>query len=143
MDRKINGLCLFKNKIYITMLSLMVSTQLCANNSNEEIELTGLVIDRTMTLKGHQFYQEFSTSWSPPAKIGAYNITIKEKPSARWGSKITVENQGKILFTTLLQRNGSELKKQVQIAIDSVNKQLFSIHLFNNHDSDDMSANGY
>ncbi|MCK5335330.1 MAG: hypothetical protein KAQ67_04175, partial [Gammaproteobacteria bacterium] len=76
-------------------------------------------------------------------KIGSYNITIKEKPSARWGSKMTVENQGNILYSTVLQRNGSELKKQVQLAVNDVNKQLFRFHLFNNQDSDDLSANGY
>ncbi|MCK5604145.1 hypothetical protein KAR91_19815 [Candidatus Pacearchaeota archaeon] len=132
-----------KSIFYFASMILMVVTPVNANSNNNEIDLSGLVIDRTITLKGRQFYLAFSSSWSPSKKIDSYNIIIKEKPSARWGSKITIENQGKILYSTLLQRNGSELKKQVQIATQSVNKQLFSLYLFNNQGSDDISANGY
>lgn len=126
--------------VYLAVLVLLTTTSLYAKN---EIELEGLIIDRTMTLKGRQFYQKFSSVWNPSKRINTYNLTIKEIPSAAWGSRITIENQGKALYSIILQRNGRDLKNQVQLAISVVNKQLFSIDLLNHLDSDDMSANGY
>ena len=68
MKLEINKYYLATNIIYFFMLVLMVVTPVCANSTNDEIELGGLVIDQTITIKGRQFYLAFSTSWSSSHK---------------------------------------------------------------------------
>lgn len=52
---------------------------------------TGFIIDRTMTRFGAAFVHDFSEAWRSQPGTGGVDLTIIEKPSARWGSAITVE----------------------------------------------------
>lgn len=52
---------------------------------------TGFIVDRTMTHFGAAFVHDFSTAWRSQTGTDGVDLTIIEKPSARWGSAITVE----------------------------------------------------
>ena len=52
-------------------------------------QTTGFIVDRTMTNFGAEFVREFAEAWRGGG-IAAADLTIMEKPSARWGSTLFV-----------------------------------------------------
>ena len=50
-----------------------------------EVEVPGLLTDHTVSSIGHDFYRAFSDKWESDY---TGNLTINERPSARWGSWI-------------------------------------------------------
>ena len=51
----------------------------------------GVVVDQTVTVAGHDFYQEFVASWREKDMSSRYTIAVVERPSARWGSQLWIE----------------------------------------------------
>lgn len=68
-----------------------------SSTSMEEIEIevieeiTGLIVEDTMTRIGREFYEYFHVLWEEPEGLSDYNIYITERADARWGSLIQVE----------------------------------------------------
>ena len=56
-----------------------------------EDPLTGIVINRTITVLGKDFYHYFVTAWRELDGKNTYTITVFERPSARFGSEVWVE----------------------------------------------------
>src|SRR5690625_7255582 len=50
-----------------------------------EDPLRGVVVNRTITVQGQEFYQFFSMCWSYIAGDTSYTLSVQERPSARWG----------------------------------------------------------
>jgi curli production assembly/transport component CsgE len=62
----------------------------------------GVVVDQTVTVVGHEFYQHFAASWRDKEASGRYAITVVERPSARWGSQLWIEYAHRRVFQTFL-----------------------------------------
>lgn len=82
--------------------------------SAAEVEIPGLITNRTITPIGHDFYRLFSDKWQASQRI---NLSINEKPSARWGSIITIRNEQNILFRTVLFPSRRNLEQAVDQAV--------------------------
>ncbi|MGL5006575.1 MAG: curli production assembly/transport protein CsgE [Plesiomonas sp.] len=97
-----------------------------------ELEIAGLITNRTITPVGHDFYRLFSEKWQASDHI---NLTIYEKPSARWGSIITIKNEQNTLFRTVLFPSKKSLDKSVNQAVnitaDNLAKIMFDKALLN------------
>jgi len=104
----------------VVIASLMM---LLASNASysAEIEVPGLVTDNTITRVGHDFYREFTDHWEEEYPG---SITINERPSARWGSWITIKIDQDLLFQTFLFPSKNDFNKQVNIALATVYDQL-------------------
>ncbi|MGL4601216.1 MAG: CsgE family curli-type amyloid fiber assembly protein [Plesiomonas sp.] len=91
-----------------------------------ELEIAGLITNRTITPVGHDFYRLFSEKWQASDHI---NLTVYEKPSARWGSIITIKNEQTVLFRTVLFPSKKSLENTVNQAIvvtaDNLAKIMF------------------
>lgn len=73
-----------------------------------EVEVPGLLTDHTVTSAGHDFYRAFSDKWESDYPG---NLTINERPSARWGSWITITaNQDVIYQTFYSQRKETSIR---------------------------------
>lgn len=68
---------------------------------NEDIS-AGVVVDQSATFIGQNFYRAFVQSWSELDTEERYTITLKERPTARYGSFIMIEYQGRPTFNTQL-----------------------------------------
>lgn len=79
-----------------------------------EVEIPGLLTDRTVSSIGHDFYREFSHKWESSF---TGNLSINEKPSARWGSWITVTLEQEILFQLFLFPTKRGFEQNVDIAL--------------------------
>lgn len=106
--------------LMVVTVSLMMLLAPCASYS-AEIEIPGLVTDNTVTRVGHDFYRAFTEHWEDEYP-GA--ITINERPSARWGSWITIKVDQDLLYQTFLFPSKNDFNKQVNIALASVYEAL-------------------
>ncbi|QCP52681.1 hypothetical protein FAZ95_26395 [Trinickia violacea] len=72
--------------------------------------LAGIVTDQVVTLIGQNFYGYFVAAWRELPLASRYNISIHEKPSARWGSLVWVEFEHRHLFEAFLSPTRSNIK---------------------------------
>lgn len=86
--------------------------------------INGIVIDQTITLAGRGFYRRFASAWHDLAPDSLDNLTVYERPSARWGSLIWVERDGKTLFRVFLRPNEAEAAKTGEAAARQVHQKL-------------------
>jgi len=110
--------------------------------SNRLGEIQGLILDRTITVSGHAFYQRFSAHWLAANMTQPFNLEITEKPSARWGNLIIISSQNQVLYRTSI-RPGKQLKQNIiKQAASTVSQNIFN-RLIIKSTSQDMAQTGY
>ena len=67
--------------------------------------LGGLLLDETVTVLGHEFFSAYADAWRELDGDQRYSVTIFEIPTARFGSTIRVQAQGRIVYQALLKPN--------------------------------------
>lgn len=99
---------------------------------------SGMIIDNTITLIGHEFAREFSAQRLDADTGTTTTFTITERPSARWGSMIIIsegQNTLQTLFITPGRMNVREIAAQVEetmeqrLAQNRLRKMIESIEL--------------
>ena len=89
-----------------------------------EVEVPGLLTDHTVSSIGHDFYRAFSDKWESDYPG---NLTINERPSARWGSWITITVNQDVIFQTFLSPTKRDFEKTVVFALaqteDALNRR--------------------
>ena len=78
------------------------------------LEINGLIIDKTRTKMGRDFYQLFYTAWEAPNTKTDYIITISEQPSKGRGSRVFVYVNEYLPFRAFLQPNLSTVPQNKQ-----------------------------
>ncbi|EGC95508.1 curli assembly protein CsgE [Escherichia fergusonii ECD227] len=79
-----------------------------------EVEVPGLLTDHTVSSIGHDFYRAFSDKWESEY---TGNLSINERPSARWGSWITITVNQDVIFQTFLFPMKRDFEKTVVFAL--------------------------
>lgn len=96
------------------------------SQADEDFGLNNLVINKTLTRFGNDFYIAFSNHWAPPENVITTNIRIQEAPSARWGSLIIIWVGDEIFFRTSL----SARSKNIEAIANEAADQILSALLF-------------
>ena len=86
-----------------------------------EVEVPGLLTDRTVSSVGHDFYRAFSDKWES-SYTG--NLSINERPSARWGSWITITVNQDVVFQTFLFPTKRDFDSNVNTAVAQTQEAL-------------------
>ncbi len=89
----------------------------------DEAELTGFIVDNTISRSGHEFYRSFSERLNDTSKLD-FNLVVRERPSARWGILIWVEHENRTLFRRFLQPNLSDISQSAYQAADFVLEEI-------------------
>lgn len=91
-----------------------------AKRAKELLEdpLGGVIVNRTVTVLGNDFYRYFATWWRQRDENNAYAISIHERPSARWGSEVWVEYRRNRIFHAFLPPARSRTKEISEYAAD-------------------------
>ena len=76
---------------------------------------SGFIVDRTITNFGANFFRDFSLAWRERVGVEHIDLTIIEKPSARWGSLIIVEYNNQPVASVFLQAGRSAIIKPLAI----------------------------
>lgn len=103
-----------------------------------EDPLQGVIVNRTVTVLGNDFYQYFSTYWNELNENNRYSIAIYERPTARWGSEIWIQFRQDRVFHTFLSpaRQAAKGVAETAAAIVEQNITRTEIHrmTFQDHD---------
>ncbi|UYO76016.1 curli production assembly protein CsgE [Halomonas qinghailakensis] len=92
-------------------------------------ELTGVMVDRTVTMAGKTFYRAFSQRAMDSLLIGNATITIQERPDARWGSQVAIMEGNRMYFRTQLSPRISEADRIAGEAVQVVEEALLQQQL--------------
>lgn len=103
-----------------------------------EDPLGGIVVNRTVTVQGQDFYRYFSAWWREIDQDGRYTISIHERPSARWGSEVWVQFRRDRVFHMFLpparSRTREISKTAVEIAFDNITQNELQRAIFQSED---------
>jgi curli production assembly/transport component CsgE len=103
-------------------------------------EITGLIIEQTMTKIGYDFYEYFFLFWKPAeVNIKDYNILIIERASSQWGSWVEVEVNGTVIWNRVLRPRSEEIEDAAKQAIEATKEYLnnYDKHQFQTEDVGD------
>ena len=124
------------------LLSLLFLANSTTSAANELNDINGLILDRTITRSGHDFYQQFTTLWQAANFSQKTNLVISEKPSARWGSSIVISSLDSVLYRTSI-RPGKQLPENlIQQSVAAVSQNILTL-LLSRRSSRDMALSGY
>ena len=104
-------------------LAALVLTLVTSFASAQDDEMLGFIIDDTISHIGHDFYYSFSERLRATSPMD-FNLVVRERPSARWGSLVTVEFQQRLVYRRFLPPNTVELKDEAYAAADQVRMQI-------------------
>ncbi|MBK5354763.1 curli production assembly/transport protein CsgE [Pseudomonas sp. TH41] len=102
-------------------LILLLTTSIAT--AGEEDEMLGFIVDDTISHIGHDFYYAFSERLRATSPMD-FNLVVRERPSARWGSLVTVEFQQRLVYRRFLPPNTVELKDEAYEAADLVRMEI-------------------
>jgi len=90
----------------------------------QEPGISGVLIDRTITMTGKTFFRQFSQLSLERPVIGDVNLTIHERPSARWGSQIWITQGNRVVFEATMPPRLSDIDAYVDVAIEQVEELI-------------------
>ena len=94
-----------------------------------EESIHGIVTNQVITLVGQDFYNAFVSTWRDTPLSDRYNISIYERPSARWGSLIWVEFQHRRLFEAFLPPTRNRIKPIAEHAAEQTYQNIVQADL--------------
>ncbi|MCX2781226.1 curli production assembly/transport protein CsgE [Microbulbifer thermotolerans] len=110
--------------LLLPLLSASVSAQetdvnggtLEENDGRIEDEISGFNIDRTITRTGHDFVRYMSEYRNLHYPDSTYNLTIHERPSARWGNLIWITYNNKTVFRRFISPSTNDIRRLAEEA---------------------------
>lgn len=102
-------------------LSLMLLASVQAHA--DEAELQGFIINNTISRSGQEFYRKFCERLNDTSTLD-FNLAVKERPSARWGVLVWVEQDNQPLYRRFLQPNVSDMEQTAYDAADFVLQEI-------------------
>ncbi len=74
----------------------MIDRDVLTETGRLPLELSsGFIVDRTITHFGAEFFRHFSHAWREQGGTEGVDLTLVERPSARWGSIVYVEQNNR------------------------------------------------
>ncbi|WP_405630302.1 curli production assembly/transport protein CsgE [Pseudoalteromonas sp. Ld20] len=126
----------------MTSFSLLcVLTYSAFSHGTDELEIDGLVLDRSISRFGHQFYFEFSNLWRDLPSTAGFNVEIKETVLPRAGTQLTLMMNNQTVYVTYLGRRLEPISDRVEHALYGVMDAMARSNL--HKASPDMAKNGW
>ncbi|GAA5443451.1 hypothetical protein Misp06_01628 [Microbulbifer sp. NBRC 101763] len=89
-----------------------------------EDEISGFNIDRTITRTGHDFARYLSEYRNLNYPDSTYNLTVYERPSARWGNLIWVTYNDKIVFRRFITPSTNNIHRLADEAAQYIHQAV-------------------
>lgn len=77
----------------------------------------GIVIDQTITRPGKEFYQLFAANWQDQPLADRYTISVREQPSARFGSQVYIVFGNRRIFQGQISPNRNQIRVLSEAAV--------------------------
>jgi len=104
-------------------LCLLLAWPFTPARADAEDEMMGFIVDNTISHIGHDFYNDFTDRLRSTSRLD-FNLVVRERPDARWGSLVTVEYEREVLYRRFLPPNTTQLKDEAVAAADLVKQQI-------------------
>lgn len=92
--------------------------------------LAGLIINRTKTVLGWDFYSNFASLWSSLHPDSRDNLTIIERPTAQFGSEISIVfANDTVVYHIFLSPARSRVQEQSSLAVQVVSDNITRIEV--------------
>ncbi|WP_028771530.1 curli production assembly/transport protein CsgE [Shewanella waksmanii] len=88
-----------------------------SHTQESDIEISGLVIDRTLTRFGKDFSFYYSSYWRDLPFTQGFNVSLNETVFPQAGTRLTLEVNGQTLYVTHFGRRASPIKERAEQAI--------------------------
>jgi len=88
---------------------------------SDEIEVSGLVIDETITKLGKDFYDLVYSKWESIAPPSNLSVFISEKPMPSLGSQISIKVDDNLIFQQVIRPNEETLNELSDYAVSVLN----------------------
>lgn len=86
--------------------------------------LRGIVINRTMTVMGWDFYRNFTQVWQALYPDSLDTMTITERPTAQFGSEIWISYLDQTIYHTFLSPARSRARDESRNAVEVVHNNI-------------------
>ncbi|WP_299230619.1 CsgE family curli-type amyloid fiber assembly protein [uncultured Halomonas sp.] len=86
--------------------------------------ISGVLIDRTITMTGKTFFRQFSQLSLARPVISEANLAVYERPSARWGSQVWITLDNQVVFEATMPPRLSDIDDYVEVAIEQVEQRV-------------------
>lgn len=100
---------------------LTAQTDSVRNIKSDEIEVSGLVIDETITKLGKDFYDLVYRKWESIAPQSNLSVFISEKPMPSLGSQISITVNDNLIFQQVIRPNEETLNELSDYAVSVLN----------------------
>ncbi|WP_060507342.1 curli production assembly/transport protein CsgE [Pseudomonas sp. NBRC 111124] len=111
-------------RLHALYLSLLLASGMPgAAMADAEDEMKGFIVDNTISHIGHDFYYYFADRLRATSRLD-FNLVVRERPDARWGSLVTVEFDRDVLYRRFLPPNVTQLKEEAVAAADLVKQEV-------------------
>ena len=101
----------------IALCWLLLTSTAQQSIANDEIEIGGLVIDRTLTRFGKDFNFYYSSYWRDIPYTQGYNVIIHETVFPQAGTQLTLEINNQRIYQTHFGRRMSSVEDKAEQAI--------------------------
>lgn len=91
--------------------------------------IDGLIINRTITTLGWNFYRAFTAVWTAKYSKEHFSLVIYERPTARWGSEIWINYGQTRVFHSFLPPARSQTELISRAAVEAVYKSATEIKI--------------
>ncbi|MCK7596158.1 curli production assembly/transport protein CsgE [Microbulbifer sp. CAU 1566] len=125
---------------YLVLLLLLLSSySLAQGGSDDELEpiatanedtgrledeISGFNIDQTITRTGHDFARFMSEYRNLRYPDSDYNLTIQERPSARWGNLIWITYNNKTVFRQFISPSTNNIRGLAEQASQMIHEMV-------------------
>ncbi|WP_226663362.1 curli production assembly/transport protein CsgE [Microbulbifer aggregans] len=89
-----------------------------------EDEISGFNIDQTITRTGHDFARFMSEYRNLNFPDSNYNLTIEERPSARWGNLIWITYNNKVVFRRFISPSTNNIRALAEDASRMIHEMV-------------------
>jgi curli production assembly/transport component CsgE len=112
-------------------------------NSENFVEIEGLIVDETRTKIGRDFYDIFYNKWTVPANAKDFTITISEKPMPRLGALVSIQINDLKVFSEFVQPRWEAIEERADVGIQRVKGYLENWEMIQNElQGEDMQGSG-
>ena len=126
----------FLSLIVILLLGFSVNTR-----SEVDVEISGLLLDNTLSRQGHEFAFYFSQLWREMPDTQGLNVQLQEQVVPRAGTRLVVKLNQQAVFVTYMGRRQSPVKEQAEQAILMLIQALASMRM--DRSNPDMAEDGF
>lgn len=97
--------------------------------SAADIDIPGLLLNETRTFAGNQFFTAFASAWQAYDPNGVYTLVMRERPTGRTVSQISVLRNGVVMFQRYIGINARVAERAGRDASAAVFQSLMSAEL--------------